>query len=61
MTACLIASIAANQTRTEGGAIYFAALALGYIAVAIVLVPWLLARAGQAGQGRRERGEGSAH
>jgi hypothetical protein len=57
MTACLIASVASSQTKTEGGAIYFAALALGYIAVGFIVIPEMSRLIGQVRRRRRQRRE----
>lgn len=56
---CLIAGIVAEQTGPEVSGVYLTALAVAATALAFILFP-SLRRSGQAGQGRRERGEGSA-
>jgi hypothetical protein len=58
---CLVAAVVAERTGPDAGAIYLVALGVAVIALAFILAPETLRHPGQAGQGRRERGEGSAH
>lgn len=57
---CLMAGVVAHLIGPDSGPIYVIALGVGAIALAFNLAPEALRRSGQAGQGRRERGEGSA-
>lgn len=56
---CLVAGIVAEQTGPDVSGVYLTALAVAAIALAFILFP-NLRPSGQAGQGRRERGERSA-
>jgi len=58
---CLIASTVAEQAGPDVFGIYLAALGVAAAALAHILIPKTLRRYLQAGQGRREGGEGSAH
>lgn len=57
---CLVASAGAEMTGPDAFGIYLTSLGVAAAALAHILFPKTLKRYVQAGQGRREGGEGSA-